>query len=100
MMDWEGFGRKRLWPNLRYYLSICLEGLIKTTKNLRPDSRSPGRDLNPGPPEYEGVLTDVSKILSALIIIMSHPDDRGSKHITRRRVNLISHFSQETERRG
>jgi hypothetical protein len=27
----------------------------KTTKNLKEDSRSPGRHLNPGPPEYEGV---------------------------------------------
>jgi hypothetical protein len=28
------------------------------TKNLSQDSRSPGRDLKPGPPEYEaGVLT-------------------------------------------
>jgi hypothetical protein len=47
-----------LWPNFRYYLGICLEGLRKTTKNLSQVSRSPGRDLNPGPPEYEaGVLT-------------------------------------------
>jgi hypothetical protein len=31
------------------------EGLRKTTKNLSQDSRSPGPDLNPGTPEYEGV---------------------------------------------
>jgi hypothetical protein len=47
---------KRSWPNLRYYPGICMEGLRKTTKPLSRDSRSPGRDLNPGPPEYEGVL--------------------------------------------
>jgi hypothetical protein len=35
----------------------CLEGLMKTTKIVRRGSRSPGRDLNPGTPEYEGVLT-------------------------------------------
>jgi hypothetical protein len=35
-----------------------MEGLRKTTKNRSLDSLSSGRDLNPGPPEYEAeVLT-------------------------------------------
>jgi hypothetical protein len=43
---------------IRYYLGICMKGLRETTKNLSQDSRSPGRDLNPKPPEYEsGMLT-------------------------------------------
>jgi hypothetical protein len=43
---------------LMYYTSIFLEGLEKITKNLSQDSRSPSRDLKPGPPEYEaGALT-------------------------------------------
>jgi hypothetical protein len=51
----EGSGQ---WPNLRYYPDICLEELTKTTKNLRQSIQSPGRDLNPGPTEYEaGVPT-------------------------------------------
>jgi hypothetical protein len=59
MVKCKGHGRKRSWPNLRYYLGICLEGLIKTTKNLSEDSWSPGRDLNPETPEYEaGALSD------------------------------------------
>jgi hypothetical protein len=33
--EWERFGRKQLWPNLRHYASICMEGLrekpLKTT---------------------------------------------------------------------
>jgi hypothetical protein len=41
---------------LRYYLGIRLEGLRKTTKSLRQDSR--GHESYQGPPEYEaGVLT-------------------------------------------
>jgi hypothetical protein len=32
MMNWKGFGRRRLWPNLRYYLRICLQGLRNPTK--------------------------------------------------------------------
>jgi hypothetical protein len=45
--------RKRSWPNLRYCPDIRLKGLRKTTKKLIQDSRSPNRDLNPGPPKYE-----------------------------------------------
>jgi hypothetical protein len=61
-MNWKGCGRKRSWPNLRYYSGICQERLRKTTKNLSQDSRSLGRDLNPGRPEYEaGVLTTRSR---------------------------------------
>jgi hypothetical protein len=56
-MKWKGWERKLSWPNLKYYPGICLEGLRKTTKNIGQDSRSPGPDLNSGPPEYEaGVL--------------------------------------------
>jgi hypothetical protein len=57
-MNWKWYGRKRSWPNSRYYPGICLERLKKTMKTLSQDSRSPGRDLNPEPPEYEArVLT-------------------------------------------
>jgi hypothetical protein len=53
--DLEGSGHgQTFW----YYPGICLEELKKTTKTLSKDSRSPGSDLIPGPPEYEeGVLT-------------------------------------------
>jgi hypothetical protein len=53
MINLEGFVRKRSWSNLRYYPGTFLEGLTKTTKTLNQNSRSPGRDLNLGPPEYE-----------------------------------------------
>jgi hypothetical protein len=42
--------------SLRHCLGIFLKGLRKTT-NLGQDSRSPGRDLHPVPPEEEAVLT-------------------------------------------
>jgi hypothetical protein len=51
-MNWKDCGRDGLWPNLRY-LGICLEGLRKPTEVFSVDSRSRGRDLNPGLPEYE-----------------------------------------------
>jgi hypothetical protein len=31
LRGWEGCAGKQLWPVLRYYLGICLEGLKKTT---------------------------------------------------------------------
>jgi hypothetical protein len=49
---------------LRYYPSMCLEGLRKTAKNLSNNSWSLDRDLNPGPPEVEaGVLISGSRRL-------------------------------------
>jgi hypothetical protein len=60
MINWKGCWRKRSWPSLMCCLSVCLEGLRKTTRTFRQDSRSPGRDLNPGPPEYKGgMLTNL-----------------------------------------
>jgi hypothetical protein len=56
MMNLKGFGRKPSWPNLRYYPGIRVVRLRKTTKPMSQGSRSPGRDLNPGPPEYEAVV--------------------------------------------
>jgi hypothetical protein len=58
MMTWKGCGRVRSWYNIRYCPGICLEGLTEATNNLNQISRSPGRDFNPEPPEYEaGVVT-------------------------------------------
>jgi hypothetical protein len=57
-MNLKGCERKRLWSNVSHYPDICMEGLRKITKDLSLNSRSPGRDLNPRPPEFEaGVLT-------------------------------------------
>jgi hypothetical protein len=45
-------------PILRYCPGIRLEEPRKNTKNLNEDGRYPGRNLNPGPPQYEtGLLT-------------------------------------------
>jgi hypothetical protein len=68
MMNWKGSGRKRSWPNLRNYPRICPEGLRITTKNLSQDSRSLGRDLNLGPPEYETGLLSTTPQRSVNIV--------------------------------
>jgi hypothetical protein len=53
MINWEKFWKKRQWSNLKYYPGIYLEGLRKMTEILSQQSRSSGRDLNSGPPEYD-----------------------------------------------
>jgi hypothetical protein len=58
-MNWKGCGSKRSRPNLWYYADIYLEGPRKTTKRPGQNIRSPRRDLNPGPPEYEATGRDV-----------------------------------------
>jgi hypothetical protein len=35
LMNWKEYGRRRSWPKLRQYRGIYLEGLRKTTKNIR-----------------------------------------------------------------
>jgi hypothetical protein len=58
MINWKGYGKKRLWHNLRLYHGIFLERLRKITADFSQNIRSPGRDLNPGHPEYKArVLT-------------------------------------------
>jgi hypothetical protein len=37
--------------------AFALEGLAKTMKTLSQHSRSPGRDLNSGSPEYEAGMS-------------------------------------------
>jgi hypothetical protein len=41
------------WPNLRYYIGICLEGLRNAKKHLSQGNQSPHRDLNLGLRAYE-----------------------------------------------
>jgi hypothetical protein len=54
---------ERMWkeaamPNLKHYPDICLGELRKTMKGFSQNSRSPARNFNPGPSEYEaGLLT-------------------------------------------
>jgi hypothetical protein len=52
-----------MWPNLRHYPSICMEGMRKTTITLGQDYRPPGRDSNPGPPKYEPEVLALSRRL-------------------------------------
>jgi hypothetical protein len=44
--------QKRSWPNLKVQLQH-LPGGTEQDHLTSQDSQSPGRDLNPGPPEYE-----------------------------------------------
>jgi hypothetical protein len=57
MKKWKEFERKWLWCNFKV-LSLYSPGGTDENHEKPQDSRSPGRDFNPKPPEYEtGVLT-------------------------------------------
>jgi hypothetical protein len=44
-------------------------GLRKTTQNLTQDSRSPGRDLNLGPPKYEALVL-TTRLRHSLVVFL------------------------------
>jgi hypothetical protein len=52
-MNWNSYGRKWPWPNLKPCPGFCLDGLRKPTNHLNHDSRCPGRDSNLASPEYK-----------------------------------------------
>jgi hypothetical protein len=57
-MKWKGFGRKRSWPDSKVLFRHSPGESEEKDESLSQGSRSPGGDLNPGPPKYEaGVLT-------------------------------------------
>jgi hypothetical protein len=66
MMNWKECRKSKSWPNSMYYPGICLEGLMRTTKNLSQDRRTSGRDLNSGPPEYEAAVLSTQPRCSVL----------------------------------
>jgi hypothetical protein len=49
MMNWKGFGKKKSWPNFKVMSQHSLGGTVKNHEETQV-SQSPGRDLNPGPP--------------------------------------------------
>jgi hypothetical protein len=57
-MNWKGYGRKLSSSNFKALSWHLPGGTEENHENLRQGIWSPGRDMNPGPPEYEaGVLT-------------------------------------------
>jgi hypothetical protein len=58
--------RKQLCPMLKYYFSICIERLRKTSEHLGWGSWSLGGNSNPGPPKYKTGLLITALQLSVL----------------------------------
>jgi hypothetical protein len=64
-----------------------LEGVRKTTEILSQDSRFPGRDLNPEPPEYEtGAMT--TRLRSSLSLQKQTSTDnvQNDYHVSRHKL--------------
>jgi hypothetical protein len=57
-MNEKGFCRKQSRPDFKVLSLHLLGGTEETHENLNQNSRSPVRELKPGPPDYEaGMLT-------------------------------------------
>jgi hypothetical protein len=52
-MNWNGCGRKQSLPNFKVLSRHLAGGSEDTMISHGQDSRSPGRDLSPGPLEHE-----------------------------------------------
>jgi hypothetical protein len=105
MISWTGCGRKRILGTFPAFAWISW-GIMK--KTLRQYSRSPGRYLNPGPPEYEAgvpitrprhssclfVLIIVWQITVTLLLLCEVPDERDQsgtfREVARRREVYIN----------
>jgi hypothetical protein len=80
-MNWKRWGKKRSWPDLRYYVSVCLEGLKKTSvtnAGLQDEISVPGlAEYQPG--EMKGYFTTLKSRDSSVGIALGYGlDDRGS----------------------
>jgi hypothetical protein len=75
---------KTLWHNVRYYPDIRLERLSETTKYLSQDSRSPGWDFNPGPPEEveETLFSQPRSVVFGLSYKSNVLDSAGTQALT------------------
>jgi hypothetical protein len=58
-MNWKGYGRKLLWPSVRYTtIPVLAWRTEENYENLSQNTWFSGRDMNRKPPEYDaGVLT-------------------------------------------
>ena len=62
VMNWQEQGRNQSLRNLRYYLSIYVEGIRKTAKIFRPNSPSYIGDLSRTPPNTSHKICHLSQL--------------------------------------
>jgi hypothetical protein len=60
-MNWNECGRKRPWPNLWHFASVCLEGVTNATKEPSRDNVSLGRYCNPRGMQSSGQLAGTDR---------------------------------------
>jgi hypothetical protein len=57
------------WPNLRYYIRICLSILEKTIPNLGQESQCRGQDSNHAVPEHKPEALPLELTCSVIVDI-------------------------------
>jgi hypothetical protein len=84
IINWKGCGRKRSWPNSKALSRNLPGGTEENHEKISQDIRSPGSDLNPGPPEYEaGVLTTRPRRSVSTVSNNTHQQNEET------RINLV-----------
>jgi hypothetical protein len=63
----EKIWKERAMTDLRYYLSIYLEELMKTMKNLNQDSEYPSQDLKQAPPKHKSRVLLLDQLVRTLV---------------------------------
>lgn len=56
----EGVWKETVVFKLRYYLSVCLDALRRTTKNFNQDSRNPSLDSNVASSERVYIVSEMN----------------------------------------
>jgi hypothetical protein len=66
MVTWKGFGRRRLWHNLKVLSWYSPRRTEENYEKLRT-SRSPGQDLNLGSPECEAGVLSINHYVQSVV---------------------------------
>lgn len=91
-MNWERRGRKQSSRISRYYPSMCMDEVSKTTKILCQDSRPPGWESNLVPPVQIPFNRDIwSKEFDLVYSITTQ--STSSRIIPHRHINFTYHIT-------
>jgi hypothetical protein len=96
----ERIWEEKSWPNLKYYLDVCLDRMAYTMRNVSYDSRCPDRDSKWELPEFisEAMRWLASCCFSYKIFMYSSPNI--IRTIKSRRMRWAGHVACMGETRN
>jgi hypothetical protein len=102
MMNWKGFGRNWLWPNLKVLSWYSPGGTVESHINLDQDSRSPEPRIEPGTTRIQsrsvnhsttmfGGFLGPSHMLFKLIYLLLYLTSHTTYHILHAKMSFFNH---------